>query len=131
MSTFIATTTATSSLTARGIRPALLSSTTPLKFFSTTRTLLTTNPTTNPTPNPSYPKFSLKRISPNPRVRMALGAGLVCSISFVHSSLVWAGRVRIEPSFINMVGVGCHGCGRGVCVGQVLAQDFWEVEGGV
>jgi hypothetical protein len=34
-----------------------------------------TNTTTNT--NPSYPSFSLKRIVPNPRLRLALGAGLV------------------------------------------------------
>ncbi|KAK4237678.1 hypothetical protein C8A03DRAFT_15806 [Achaetomium macrosporum] len=43
-------------------------------YFSTTRAAL--SGTTSPNPNPSYPAFSLKRISPNPRVRMALGAGL-------------------------------------------------------
>jgi hypothetical protein len=44
-------------------------------YFSTTRAALSGS--TNPNPSsPSYPLFSLKRISPNPRVRMALGAGL-------------------------------------------------------
>ncbi len=40
------------------------------KPFSTTARTLTQQP------NPSYPPFSLKAISANPRVRVALGAGL-------------------------------------------------------
>lgn len=53
---------------------------TPRSNFSTTPTTkninTNINPNKNPNINPSYPRFSLKRISPNPRVRMALGAGL-------------------------------------------------------
>jgi hypothetical protein len=43
-------------------------------YFSTTPAPLSN--AANANPNPSYPLFSLKRISPNPRVRMAVGAGL-------------------------------------------------------
>ncbi|KAK3303355.1 uncharacterized protein B0T15DRAFT_495917 [Chaetomium strumarium] len=45
-------------------------------YFSTTRAALSGSTGPNGNPSSSYPTFSLKRISPNPRVRMAVGAGL-------------------------------------------------------
>lgn len=50
------------------------------RLFSTTpspRTNTNNTNSANANANPSYPSFSLKSISPNPRVRMALLAGLL------------------------------------------------------
>ncbi|KAK4157048.1 hypothetical protein C8A00DRAFT_30027 [Chaetomidium leptoderma] len=66
-SSLMATTTTTTTAAARRAQ----------SFFSTTPFRFNAGGAPNHNTNPSYPAFSLKRIIPNPRVRMAVGAGLV------------------------------------------------------
>lgn len=76
--------------------------------FSTTRIARNTsagaNGSTNANGNPSYPKFSLKSIVPNPRMRKAIIAGLVVMAGV--EGYMW---VRYWPQIMGWVGYGGEG----------------------
>ena len=71
------------------------------------------NPPT--TKNPSYPPFSLKHISPNPRVRLALAAGLgVLAVAEGYMWIrYWPGKEKKEGSANTPGAAAGQGGGRG------------------